>query len=127
MADELHHLMGFYFKAANGAEDGISVPDTAIDVTTKKTTHIGQSIGTSEEALNLGDVSPTGATLIVINRDTTNYVEIKDGTGGTIIAKLRANGVGVNWCCIPLGSGITAPYAIANTAACEVDIFIVSL
>lgn len=127
MADELRFAMGFYFKASNGNEDGISVPDTAIDVTTKKVAHIGQSIGTSEEALNLGDVSTTGATLIVVNRDTTNFVSIKTGTGGTIIAKLRANGVGVNWCVIPLGSGITAPYAIADTAACEVDIFLISL
>lgn len=72
-----------------------------------------QTIGTSEEALGLGDLA--GATLgvfVVKNLSLTNYVEIRSGTGaGNDIVKLLP---GECWAW-RWGSDVTAPYAIANT------------
>jgi len=73
-----------------------------------------QQIGTSEEAIDLGGLSTLGWAFF-INVDPTNFIELRTGTGGTKFAKLQANG---GFALLRLGSGITAPYAIADTAAC---------
>jgi len=65
-----------------------------------------QSIGTSEEALVLGDVVTPGF-IFVENLDVTNYVEI--GLTGSYTVKLKAR----EWAIFRLAG---APYALANTA-----------
>lgn len=94
----------------------------------KRFTKLKQTIGTSEEALQLGEISAVGAVFIK-NLDETNYVEIKTTTGGTIVARLEPdlNGDGNGgWVGLSrAGSGFQAPWAIANTAACKVVILIV--
>lgn len=82
---------------------------------TKKFSKFKVSVGTSEEALPLDEATSPGWCLI-INRDLTNYVELKTGTSGTIFAKLKPG----EFAFLRLGSGAQAPYAIANTAACQV-------
>jgi len=74
-------------------------------------------IGITEEAIELGGVTPLGF-ITLKNLDPTNYVDVKTGTGGVIFARLRPNG---GSCQIFAGSDITAPYAIANTAPCLID------
>lgn len=80
-----------------------------------------QSIGTSEEAITLGETTSPGY-MLIINLDATNYVELKTGSSGTIFAKLDANG---GCALLKLGSGAQTPYAIANSAACLVRKLIV--
>jgi len=83
---------------------------------TKVTKHI-QAIGTSEEAIDLGEITTLGY-FMAINLDSTNYVEIRSGTGaGNDVIRLDANN-GV--CLLRWGSDVTAPYAVANTASCNV-------
>lgn len=87
-----------------------------------------QSVGTTEEALLLGDVSTRGICLL-INLDPTNYIEVKVATSGAIFAKLwpRGSGSGINFCFLALGSGAQTPYVIANTAICRMAILLLSI
>lgn len=82
-----------------------------------------QSIATSDTAIGLGGISSLGY-MLLINRDPTNYVNIKTATSGTIIARLDPAG---GMCLLKVGSGITAPAAIADTAACVIEKFIATL
>lgn len=100
----------------------LELEDILKTVTTKRITRAKQNVGTSEEAINLGDVSSPGYALL-INRDTTNFINLKVATGGAIFARLdRSNGFAL----LKLGSGAQVPYAIADTAACQMDVFIIS-
>lgn len=76
-----------------------------------------QNIGTSEEALGLGSISTVGY-CIFHNCDATNYITIGK-TGANDIIKLKAG----EWVG-PVRLGTNAPYAIANTAACELEYII---
>lgn len=86
-------------------------------VTTKRPLKTKQNVGTVEESLIVGDASSFGM-LWVRNVDPTNFVNIKTGTGGVIFAKLLPG----QFCLVPLGSGAQSPFAIADTAACNVEI-----
>ncbi len=83
-------------------------------VSTKRPFKTVQNIGTSEEAVILGD-GGTIKELYLCNLDPTNYVEIKVATAGAIFAKLLPG----EDMLVRLGSGAQAPFAIANTAACN--------
>lgn len=80
-----------------------------------------QSIGTSEEALNLGDCA-AGGYLIIKNTDPTNFVTLRAGTGVVDTIKLKPGRVA----CFPLDpTDASAPYLIADTAACVVQYLVV--
>lgn len=81
-----------------------------------------QNIATSESALDLGSVTTLGYILIV-NRSTQYYVELRTGTGGTKFATLDANN---GFAFFKFGSGVTAPYAIATGGTCRVEYFLVN-
>lgn len=53
---------------------------------------------------------------VFLNLDPTNPIDLKVAAAGTIIARLDANG---GCALLKIGSGITAPVAIANTATCR--------
>lgn len=89
-------------------------------VSTKRPLKTVQNIGLSEEALIVGDGGTFGL-LWVLNLDGTNFVNVKTGTGGVIVAKLLPG----QFCLIPLGSGMQAPWAIADTGACNVEVMTV--
>jgi len=93
----------------------------AVTLTNAGFTRIRQSVGTSEEAVTLGDATAPGYA-VFINRDATNYIDLKVATGGAIFARLSAGG---GLALLNLGSGAQAPFAAANTAACIMDILIV--
>ena len=102
--------------------------EVIISLATAKLVHTKQSVGTSEEAVTLGDISSRGF-MILVNRDTSNYIEVKTGTGGTIYAKLFPSGstAGINFCVVHCGSGAQSPYVIANNASCEMEVFLCAL
>lgn len=109
-------------------DDGVSSPassqvtDFLSSVTTPIKAQFTQSIPTSSTAINLaGIASPRW--VMFINRDSVNYVEIKVASAGAIFAKLLPG----EFCLLPLGSGAQVPYAIANTAAVDLDVLICSL
>ncbi|MES2155942.1 MAG: hypothetical protein V4510_12480 [bacterium] len=76
---------------------------------------------TGDTAIKLGDTSAPGYVLI-LNLDATNYVELKTASSGTIFARLDA---AVGFAFLKLGSGAQAPAALANTADCLIESFII--
>lgn len=74
-----------------------------------------QSVGTSEQAVLLGDVA-TGGYWFVQNMDPTNFVSIRQATGGTNFIKLLAG----EWAIFRVSASSAAPYVIADTATCNV-------
>lgn len=78
-----------------------------------------QSIGTSEEALVVGDVAP-GGYFIAVNRDATNCVTIRAGSGLADLVRLKPG----DFCMFRVNDAATL-YAQANTAAVELDYAIV--
>ena len=73
-----------------------------------------QTVGTSEEAILLGDVA-TGGYWFVQNMDATNFVELRSGTGATDFIKLKAG----EWAIFRTSGDATAPYAIADTGSVQ--------
>lgn len=88
-------------------------------VTGTALTHAVQNIGTAEETLALGDVTPTGYA-IFYNLDATNYVELGKATA-TYVLKLKAGEAAV----LRLDSWTTI-YAKANTAAIDLEYYLLS-
>jgi hypothetical protein len=80
-----------------------------------------QNIGTVEEAVAMGDVA-AGGYVLVVNRDPTNYVQLRSGTGLQAFARLLPG----DFCLFRLDNGATL-YAIANTAACDIEFAAVDL
>ena len=107
----------------------MSISEAIYSVTTKRIQRAKMNVATTEEAIPLGDVTAPAFALF-INRDATNIIHLKTGTGGTIFAKLRpdtdSDGKG-GFAFLELGSGAQAPFAIALVATCQMDIFIISL
>lgn len=73
-----------------------------------------QTIGTSAEALAIGDIGTCGL-IAIKNKDATNYVTIRAGSGGTDLVKLKPGE------CFPFRLATNTPYAIANTAPVEIE------
>lgn len=77
------------------------------------------AVTTSEVAIPLGSVTTLGWCAFR-NLDPTNFIEIRVGTGGTKILKLKPGEQQV----FRFGSGVTAPYAIADTGTCDMEYMI---
>lgn len=122
MANEVTATGSVAYSDANGVKDSLAISSFVSSVGTKIIQRSAQSIPTSETAVNLGPVSAPGYAVLV-NRDPTNYVDVKVATSGAVFARLLPNG---GFCVVYLGSGAQAPYAVANTAACVIDVFICS-
>lgn len=128
MANEITLSGSLSYEDSEGTELSLSMANVIKSVATKLINRLKQNIGTAEEAIKLGEVSSLGYALF-INRDETNFIELRVSTGGAKFAKLdpdtAGNGTG-GFALLKLGSGAQVPYAIADTAACQMDIFIIS-
>lgn len=120
MANEISATPGISVTPSGGAtmtRGGSTITISLVDSAQRYVAGI-QTVGTSEEALNLGEVA--GTTLgwaWFKNLDATNFVSIKTATSGTIFAKLKAGEA----CMFRFGSGVTAPYVIADTASVRLE------
>lgn len=126
MANELTVTLAVRYNKGNFDD---TVPSSgspfSYDITGTLVTHVRKSIGTSEEALELGEVDISangGAHLVVKNDDATNFIEIRDSTGGNDLVKVLPGGVAY----FMITSTATAPFAIANSAACEIEYMLVA-
>lgn len=115
MANELILSLTARFRKS-GSDVAIPPMSSKVDVTGTLVQHHRQSIGTSEEALDLGALS-TGGWFIGKNHDATNFVEIRPGTGLTDTVKLKAG----EFCAFRISGDASAPFAIADTGACELE------
>ena len=111
MADEIRYTIGLT-RTKNGRT--VSVPTATIDGDAGNAFVMGEvSVGTSEEAIPMGEVT-TPRTAFFQNLDATNYIDIRKATGGDVITRLQAGQAAL----LHMDPGDTAPYAIANTGAC---------
>jgi len=120
MANEISVTIKITF--AKGTLPTVSRNPSALSVDMTGTQFVAgvQSIGTVEEALDLGDMGAlTLGWMYAKNLDGTNFVEIRPNTATADLIKLKAG----EFCLFRLTSN--TPYAIADTAACELDYLIV--
>lgn len=117
MADELTVSIGFKFQ--KGAAYAIDLNDggQTIDVSSSKMVHHVQNIGTSEEPLDVGDLTAGGIRWAYFkNLDATNYVTLRTASGASGNFAILLPGES---CALRL-SGFQ-PYAVANTAAINLE------
>lgn len=79
-----------------------------------------QEVTTSEAVLSLGGISSPGQ-IMVKNLDSTNFVEIRAGTGLADLVKISAGRVAT----FEVASGAT-PYIISDTATVLVEVAVLS-
>ena len=108
--------------AKSGVTDSVDGGTIKFNVAGTSSLHNVQKVGTSEEAITLGD-SGAGGYMLLINRDSTNFVEIRQATGAADLIRLLAG----NIACFRLSPDATAPFAIADTAACDLEVFLIEL
>lgn len=100
----------------------LGVVDRIRSLTADGWLHHVQQIGTSEEAITLGDVTDIREAMF-INLDPTNYIELRVATGGAKFARLdpdtNQDGTGGFALLSRMGAGAQVPYAIADTGACN--------
>lgn len=121
MANELSASYAFAFRPTGGkpieraSEQRVTISDMDYVV-------VRQTIGTSVEALAIGDIT-SPRWLWVRNLDTTNYVKIRSGSGGSDFLRIEAgqDTPGI----IPIEPTMTL-YAIANSAAVTIDFIVLS-
>lgn len=124
MADEITLSLKFIFEKGGTK---LTFPDLdhqtdSVTVAGSKFIHNRQSIGfAAEEAIVLGEVT-TGGYFVAINRDATNFLSIRASTGATNFVKLGPG----EMCCFRIHSAASAPFAIADTAACELEYVLVA-
>ena len=116
MANEFSFTAKVAYADSEGADFEFGIEQIAATIGTKRYLHAKQNVAITEEALNLGDVTTLGW-FLGVNRDTTNFLSIKTGTGGTIFARLNPGLPAL----FRFGSGVTAPFVIADTATCQLE------
>ena len=122
MADELTLRASLSFE--KGSKDvSLTFSPTTFDVAGGNVLHNVQNVGfAAEEALLIGDIT-VGGYFIGINRDATNFIEIRPGTGAADLIQLKPG----DFCMFRLATTATAPFVLADTAACELEYVIVDL
>lgn len=109
MANEI--TLSFQVLLSNGdLQDNYSASSFAADQASARLVRNVQSVGTTEAALGLGDVTTPGW-CVFQNLDDTNFVEV--GVTGSMFLKLKPG----EKCICRLTT--TAPFAKADTAAVE--------
>ena len=122
MANELTLSGRVSYSDSESADFGLSILELQKSVATRKFVHAKQNIGTSEEAIGLGELATLGWAIFV-NRDATNYLEIRMSSGAS---NDHVRVPPSSFAVFHFGSDVTAPYAIANTAACQMEYMIVA-
>ncbi len=90
MANELTFNVNVdYHEDVARRKGNFNIEDLLVTLATVKLLDNDQTIATSETAIDLGDISSRGL-LILVNEDTSNYVEVKTGTSGTVRTTMSA-------------------------------------
>lgn len=121
MSNEITLNASLAYSDSENTEDAVALVNLLATVATKRITRVKQSIAITETAISLGGVSAPGWAMFV-NRDETNFIELRVATSGAKFAKLKPG----EFALLRLGSGAQVPYAISDTAACQLDLLLVS-
>lgn len=91
--------------------------EITVSMSGDKMIHQIQEVGTTEEYLAVGDVTP--GFLLIRNLDPTNYVELNTGASpANYTVKVKAGEIAL------FRMAYTAIKIIANTAACDVEFWL---
>ncbi len=115
MANEISITVSMIFN--KGGASASRSESISVDVTGDAFTHEVQEVGTSDEELAQGSDLGTPGYMFIKNLDATNYVEY--GLTSSYTGKLKAGEVGLLRLA---GAGV---YAKADTAACNVEYWII--
>lgn len=122
MSRELTLGASLAYSDSDGTEASLTLAQIFANVTTKALQQFKLSVPITEIAVPLPDNPGSLGWLILVNRDATNFVNVRVGTGAAIFAQLLAG----EFCILRLGSGAQAPYLIADTAPCNVEGIVVA-
>lgn len=122
MANEITLNANLAYEDSEGADETLSIVDKLSNITTKVYQKSKQNIGITEEAIKLGELATLGYA-IFINRDSTNFIELRVATAGIKFCKLLPGEAAM----FRFGSGISAPFAIADTAPCQLEYMILAI
>ena len=122
MADEFSFSIAFKFKKADVGEFEKAFLQMVSTIAGNVFIHNMVSVGITEEAMALGEVTAAKAFCAIYNHDPTNYMEWRDATGASndVIYIGPKSGV-----IFRMGTDVTAPYLIANTAAVNAEYWVV--
>jgi hypothetical protein len=120
MANELTISASAQYEDDDGVTAGLEVAALTRTLTTKKVLKTKQTVGTSAEALVIGDVASLGF-LMIINRDVTNFVSVLTGDGGDVVGKIFP---GECYGPVRLGADMQAPFVQADTDDCEIEVLL---
>lgn len=120
MANEirLRAQLSFAKSGRSGAADSGELTATMAGTKSLDTT---QTVGTSEEALVLGEVPAASAHYLIENLDATNPVDLKPATGGTVTTRIAAGRCALG----QFGAAVAAPFVQASGAPVDIRIFLV--
>lgn len=97
-------------------QDGLDASGLSFNFTGTRALHNVQNVGTSAEALVLGEIA-AGGWCLMRNLDVSNYVQVRGASGQTPLARLGPGEVAL----FRLDATATAPTVQANTAACDLE------
>lgn len=122
MADEITYSIALNFLKGVRRADTKGMNTTALKITVNGTDyHVAtQTIGTTAEAILLGDITTPGV-MVFKNLDATNYVDFARATfvAGNGTVRLKAGEANL-W-----RTASTTPFALANSAPVEIAYLII--
>lgn len=119
MSDELTLRASLSFTKG-GTSKSLSFGPLDFDVAGTRAVANRQAIGfASAEAVLVGDVA-AGGYFIGINRDPTNYITLRNGSGGTALVRLSPG----DFCMFRIWPSATL-FAVADTASCDLEYVVV--
>lgn len=121
MANEMVYSVGFTFQKGNAKEITETFLNLVSTIAASTAIYNELSVTTSEVAVVLGSNTAAKAFIIIHNCDDTNYIEWRTGTGASNDAVYIGPG---DVALFRMGTDVTAPYLVANTASCTTEYWI---
>lgn len=107
--------------AKSGRATAADSGELAIDMSGTKHLDTVQTVGTSEEALQLGEAGAASSHYWIKNLDATNPVDLKPASGGAVTTRILPGRVAVG----QFAPGVSAPFVQAITASVDIRILLV--
>lgn len=121
MANEIKLTAKITFDKGSVAGVERDETDKSFNVTGTRYNQGVQNVGTSEEAMALGDVPAASIGYCHMkNLDATNFIEVRPGTGTADLLKLKPGESALFRITLSM-----TPWLIADTGACDVEILII--
>lgn len=124
MANEITVSASLAAAKGNVQSEGLAVSALKATLTGKNFEKLSQTIPTTAggTALKLGALTNIGWVLVK-NNDNTNFVDLMTAVSGTAFARLKPGEIAL----LRLPPAVTAPAALADTAAVDIEMMMVEI